>query len=183
VSYGYQVGGGGGVILNRNGCTFKSSSQGTIAALAGGSFAVDVAFNPCKAAETLIGNAAADVETLVSSNQAKGDSCVFGTNCAGFSLTSPGLACCNFQCTESQKGLTGYYGCPDRLFDAVKESFSYPPGAKCLVGVECQDYTLLGEGAACCEGVCTQKKQDWAGMYYCPNIVDDFANANKVSFI
>ena len=116
-----------------------------------------------------------------------GQPCDTGAACANSDVgTGPGTQCCNGICTQKVKDWAGAYYCPADCKDAPAplggpcgRGYTWPRslGQPCDTGSACAGSDLgTGPGTQCCGGVCTQKKKDWAGAYYCPaDCVGSFA--------
>jgi len=58
------------------------------------------------------------------------------------------------------------------------ELSNIPLGGTCFVGLQCEGYivptgiaSIMADGTDCCEGSCQKKAKDYAGNYWCPNLV------------
>lgn len=95
-----------------------------------------------------------------------GSMCIKTEQCAGNSIDlQPGTKCCNSVCQEKVLDYTGMrYYCPG---EAILGNL--PVGSPCISTEQCAGNSIdLQLGTKCCGGICTEKKRDHAGAYYCP---------------
>lgn len=98
-------------------------------------------------------------------------SCTSSDQCPYFhGAGARGGVCCNGKCAQAERDHFGVYYCPDVCVGAAGGSPGTCPrkddGEACKVSADC---ILDGSGSACCGGVCSPMKKDFAGVLYCKN--------------
>ena len=113
----------------------------------------------------------------------EGGACYANTQCRGFDkVGAKGSACCGKKddfgtCRTLEKDWAGVYYCPNECvgragaspgtcgLDGLKDD-----GESCKVSADCEGFEGAGQpGSACCGGICTETRRDYAGVNYCPN--------------
>uniref|UniRef100_A0A0G4GNV3 Uncharacterized protein n=1 Tax=Chromera velia CCMP2878 TaxID=1169474 RepID=A0A0G4GNV3_9ALVE len=108
----------------------------------------------------------------------KGEECLLHTDCAGGGLGGS-VGCCEKKCTDLQKDHMNVNWCPHECkgrpdwgpgtcSDPGKWHWPRHLGEGCGVHEDCEGGGLFAS-VGCCKGTCTQKKQDWAHVWYCPD--------------
>ncbi|MBX3198559.1 MAG: hypothetical protein KF894_10535 [Labilithrix sp.] len=113
-----------------------------------------------------------------------GQACAAHADCKDFNgLGQQGAACCGGTCTQQRQDWAGVWYCPSECKGRATASPGTCPlredGQACAAHADCKDFNGLGQqGAACCGGTCTQQRQDWAGVWYCPSECKGRANSS-----
>lgn len=81
-----------------------------------------------------------------------GSKCAVGADCAGWTLSGAGVACCDGACLKRVK-YNNKYDCP-----------GFKKGAACTNDGQCEG------DMACCKKKCTVLKKDYLGIPVCPHI-------------
>lgn len=107
----------------------------------------------------------------------QGQPCNLHTDCEGHGPKATDVACCNGKCTKKVKDWAGVGYCPDECVGSpggkkgTCGQYSWPraAGEPCNLHTDCKGWGAGATDMACCQGKCTRKKKDWAGVGYCPH--------------
>jgi hypothetical protein len=122
-----------------------------------------------------------------------GEICLGDWDCNGWNYDpiarTSTTGCCQWEghgmCSKKLADYAGFYYCPaDCIGNPWANSQSDLKGTceqmstklhwprikaePCVVHTDCEGYRISGEGLACCDRMCKEKKRDWAGNYWCP---------------
>lgn len=122
-------------------------------------------------------------DNFTSPTKKEGESCQVHTDCIGWGPGNDDMACCNGICTRKVVDWAGIGYCPsecrggpgelpgtcDNSPDLVDGSGGSALGQTCQVHTDCEGWGPDPNDVACCQGKCTRKLKDWAGVGYCPH--------------
>jgi hypothetical protein len=109
-----------------------------------------------------------------------GEKCTLHTDCKNWGPDATAVACCKEKCTTKKKDWAGVGYCPAECRDAPEPlgklgtcdseySWKRSEGQPCDTHTACNGWIAGKAGTlACCSGICTKQKKDWAGVGYCP---------------
>lgn len=116
--------------------------------------------------------------TVVPKPKELDEACGLHTDCKDWGPGATQIACCQGKCTKKQVDWAGIGYCPN---ECVGRSGGQPgscgdkttPGTKlggsCSAHTDCNGWGPGATQNACCNGICTKKRKDWAEVGYCPH--------------
>eukprot|EP00051_Salpingoeca_urceolata_P010284 m.125233 g.125233 ORF g.125233 m.125233 type:complete len:1039 (-) comp16648_c0_seq2:95-3211(-) len=110
-----------------------------------------------------------------------GDTCSLHTDCRGWGPGTTDVACCAGTCQQKKADWAGVgycphecLGCPAYIGECKPgtcgiQPWPRPVGRTCVLHTDCSGWGPGTTQNACCNGICATKKQDFAGVGYCPH--------------